>query len=55
MKGETVMGIKVYNPYTPVSYTHLNEEQGYLPKVIFRIFEAPMEFIISLINIHLRK
>lgn len=32
-----------------------SEEQGYLPKVIFRIFEARMEFIISLINIHLRK
>ena len=28
---------------------------GYLPKVIFRIFGARMEFIISLINIHLRK
>ena len=26
-----------------------------LPKVIFRIFGARMEFIISLINIHLRK
>ena len=32
-----------------------SEEQGYLPKVIFRIFGARMEFIISLINIHLRK
>ena len=34
---------------------YFSEEQGYLPKVIFRIFEARMEFIISLINIHLRK
>lgn len=28
---------------------------GVSTKVIFRIFEARMEFIISLINIHLRK
>ena len=34
---------------------YFSEEQGYSLKVIFRIFEARMEFIISLINIHLRK